>query len=245
MNKPFEGFPKNVHVTPVPDPVLGFILQEITDICELKVTLRGFWLTHQKKGHVRPIHTDEFLKDNVLHVGLRDQGTPVEDCIIKGLDLSVERQTFITYSSFSSNDRYYLINTEAHRQAIENPTESNFPRLEHFSETIHPVEPILTQRSNIFSLYENNIGTITPILADQLRQAETDYPWIWIEEAFDIAVNQNARNWAYISAILRRWTDEGKDSGKSGRHSEKNNRASHLEEYRQIRGHFPWESKER
>ena len=83
------------------------------------------------------------------------------------------------------------------------------------------------------------------MLADQLREAENTYPWLWINEAFRIAVDQNARSWAYISAILKRWTEEGKGSGKSRRHSEKDNRTSHLDEYRKIRGHLPWETGDR
>jgi len=57
-------------------------------------------------------------------------------------------------------------------------------------------------RPNIFILYEQNIGLLTPPIADELRQAEQTYPAGWIEEAFREAVSLNKRSWRYIRAIL-------------------------------------------
>ena len=242
----FVGFSKSVQATPVPDPMLGILLQDITDIAELKVTFRGFWLTNQRKGSIRPIHVNEFLNDKVLVAGLRNYGPSPKDSIKTGLFMATDRQTFISYTESKDNvtNTYYLINTEAHRKAL--------PSMDKVTLNHHPLIPSPDYQSaedpdeqNIFLLYENNIGTISPMLADQLREAENTYPWLWINEAFRIAVDQNARSWAYISAILRRWAEEGKGSGKSRRHSEKDNRTSHLDEYREIRGHLPWETGDR
>ena len=37
----FAGFPPGTRYTPVPDPLLGPLLEQIQDLAELKVTLRG------------------------------------------------------------------------------------------------------------------------------------------------------------------------------------------------------------
>jgi DNA replication protein len=66
---------------------------------------------------------------------------------------------------------------------------------------------------NIFAIYEQNIGMITPMIAEELKEAEKLYPPQWIEEAFKEAVTLNKRSWKYISRILERWASEGKDSG--------------------------------
>ena len=74
------------------------------------------------------------------------------------------------------------------------------------------VEPrIAVERPNIFQLYEQNIGLLQPIIAEQLQEAEDTYPAEWIEEAFTIAAEQNVRNWRYVRAILDRWLAEGRD----------------------------------
>lgn len=66
------------------------------------------------------------------------------------------------------------------------------------------------ERPNIFVLYEQNIGLLTPMIASQLEDAADHYPTDWIEAAFSEAVQRNKRNWKYISAILRRWETEGR-----------------------------------
>jgi DNA replication protein len=66
---------------------------------------------------------------------------------------------------------------------------------------------------NIFAIYEQNIGMITPMIAEELKEAERLYPPQWIEEAFKEAVTLNKRSWKYIARILERWASEGKDSG--------------------------------
>jgi len=76
-----------------------------------------------------------------------------------------------------------------------------------------------SQRPDIYTLYEQNIGPLTPILGERLREAEQLYPAEWVEAAFTEAVNYNRRSWAYISRILENWATEGKDArdGKNGR----------------------------
>jgi DNA replication protein len=74
---------------------------------------------------------------------------------------------------------------------------------------------------NIFALYEQNIGIITPMIAEELKEAEKIYPRQWIEDAFKEAVALNKRSWRYIARILERWASEGKDSGEHKRDIEK------------------------
>ena len=83
-----------------------------------------------------------------------------------------------------------------------------------------PVE-ILDEAPNIFRLYEENIGPLTPMIADALREAEQEYPIQWLEDALRIAVENNARNWRYVEAILERWQDKGRDEQKDRRDTEK------------------------
>jgi DnaD/phage-associated family protein len=69
---------------------------------------------------------------------------------------------------------------------------------------------VQVERPNIYVLYEQNIGLLTPLLANELEDAADHYPADWVEDAFREAVQQNKRNWKYIRAILRRWETEGR-----------------------------------
>lgn len=62
---------------------------------------------------------------------------------------------------------------------------------------------------NIFAVYENEIGALTPMMRDELMDAENTYPAEWIVSAIGEAARQNKRNWKYILAILKRWKVEG------------------------------------
>lgn len=84
----------------------------------------------------------------------------------------------------------------------------------------HLKSAIRIERPNIYVLYEQNIGLLTPIMAEKLQDSESRYPREWIEAAFEEAVLNNKRNWRYIERILERWTAEGRQSGKDKRSTE-------------------------
>ena len=71
---------------------------------------------------------------------------------------------------------------------------------------------VQVERPNIFVLYEQNIGLLSPMIAEELKEAADHYPTDWIEAAFREAVLYNKRNWKYIRAILRRWETEGRQA---------------------------------
>ena len=244
---PFAGFPRGSRWTPVPDSLFNLLLEQINDVAELKVTLRAFWLSHQKKGAVRAVSQEEFLNDRVLAQALKGAEHSPQAAIQRGLDQAVKRGTLLAISWDASRPeaRSYAVNTESARRALLRVPGQGGIREEGLTDSESNIEPSTDEKPNIFALYENNVGTISPILAEQLKEAEDLYPWAWISEAFKIAVTQNKRSWAYISTILRRWSDEGRDHGESGRHPEKDNREKYLEEYRRRRGRLPWEPADR
>jgi len=104
------------------------------------------------------------------------------------------------------------MNTERGRAAVDGIIRGEW------RPTGDPEEPVslIVERPNIFVLYEQNIGPLTPIIAEHLRDAEETYPAAWIGEAIEIAVDNNARKWSYISRILERWQAEGKHDATSG-----------------------------
>jgi len=131
-----------------------------------------------------------------------------------------ERPYFVTYKELLSHELMATMGEEALRQALNSAVEHG--TLLHSTLNINGVpEDVysLTADShqpptvNIFALYEQNIGMITSIIAEELKEAEKFYPPQWIEEAFKEAVTLNKRNWKYIARILERWASEGKDSG--------------------------------
>ena len=63
--------------------------------------------------------------------------------------------------------------------------------------------------STLARAYSSEIGLLTPMIADELREAITAYPMQWTLDAIHEAAIQNKRGWKYILAILTRWKAQG------------------------------------
>lgn len=229
----FAGFPDG-KLKSIGIPTLFFseLLPAIDDLAELRVTLYAFWALHQKEGQVRYLRQQDFVNDPVFVRSFGKGTVDSAETLLHGLELAVQRGTLlhITVEGEAGATELYFMNTERGRAAVEgimrgqwrpNPDEEGALSL-------------LIERPNIFTLYEQNIGVMTPLIAEQLRDAEQTYPPRWIEEAIKVAVENNARNWRYVLAILERWRLEGKQDGQSGPRHATESRQQIPDEYKDV-----------
>ena len=139
-----------------------------------------------------------------------------------------ERHYSVTYKELLSYEPIATMGEETIRRALSSAAERG--ALLHSTSNVDgvltdvyslPAESRQPWAVNIFALYEQNIGIITPMIAEELKDAEKTYPSDWIEDAFKEAVALNKRSWRYMARILERWASEGKDSGEHKRDIEK------------------------
>lgn len=76
----------------------------------------------------------------------------------------------------------------------------------------------LKEEKNIFTLYSSTIGPITANLKDELTEYNS-LPYEWLEQAFKLAADSNARRWAYIRTILDGWKVNGYGWKPEGKYS--------------------------
>jgi DnaD/phage-associated family protein len=231
--KGFSGFPDGKQrFTSMPNVFFSDLLPTVDNLAELKVTLYAFWALSQQDGKVRYLRLADFLNDIVFMGGMGANPTVSAENIVEGIERAVARGTLLQIKVESSEGHYelYFMNTQKGRAAVEGITKGEWRPYPDADENVS----LLLERPNIFILYEQNIGPLTPMIADQLRDAEQAYPTRWIEEAIQAAVENNARSWRYITAILRRWQQEGKDSGTHRRNSDKDIRKPIPDEYKDI-----------
>ncbi|HQU37652.1 MAG TPA: DnaD domain protein, partial [Anaerolineales bacterium] len=195
--KTFRGFTDSETFTPLPDQFFHELLKEVDDVAELKVTLYFLWRAESMDGPFRALTKMDFdVKE--LGLGAEEIKRGLEKAVKRGSLLKVEREAVV----------YFLLNSPRGRagiQAIESGQWSP-------SASSPPME-----RPNVFRLYEENIGPLTPMIADALKDAEETYHAEWIAEAIDLAVKNNKRNWKYCEATLERWKDEGRQGKKDQR----------------------------
>jgi len=230
--KGFSGFPEGkLRLTPVPNLFFSDLLPIIDNLSEMKATLYAFWALNQKEGQVRYLRLADFLNDREFMKGMGPTPTLGAEALMDGIERAVARGTFLHVNVESADGQMdlYFLNTEKGRAAVEGITRGEWRP----GPGDEPVS-LLVERPNVFVLYEQNIGPLTPHIADELRDAEQTYPLGWVEEAIEAAVENNVRKWRYVLAILERWRQEGKKDASDRRGTQKALRGQIPEQYRDI-----------
>ena len=229
----FQGYAAGALATVIPNQFFADLLPHIESRAELLVTMYLFYALGRRRGVPRTISALELAAELPLRRALVYLPGNVEDNLREGLRLATQRGTVLRALARRTNGRepleVYMVNSEAARAAMRSGA---LPGLE-----VAPEPEPLPQQSapTIFELYEENIGTVAPLIADDLREVEATYPYVWIESAFKEAVLQNKRNWRYVLRILERWRAEGRTNATPGRDLQPNNRGRDLEgRYRNV-----------
>ncbi len=215
----FPGFPAGKQtLVKVPNTFFTELLPAIDDLAELKVTLHCLWLLSHKQGDLRYTRLAEIVADDRFMAGLAGKPEEAMAALRRGLELAEARGVLLRVKVRQSDqeETWYFLNSEHGRAALERIQRGDLHSL--VAEPLPEDISLQAQRPHVFLLYEQNIGLIQPMLAEELREAERMYPQSWLEEAFRIAVEMNVRHWKYIRAILERWASEGKDHGIDQRH---------------------------
>ena len=209
----YPGLPDGkISYSRLPNSVFSELLPQIDHLGELKVTLYTLWKLEQMEGDFRYLTEADFLDDGVFFDGMGSTPEQAEAAITESVDRAVRRGTFLRATvDTEGQPALIFFNTPKGRAAV-NAIQRGDWRPSDDSRKIIELAP---ERPTIYDLYEQNIGVITPIIAETLRDAADDYPADWIEAAVRIAVEKNVRNWRYVSAILRRWQEKGYDGRES------------------------------
>ncbi len=208
----FSGFPSGAEVTPIPNLFFTAVMPQIDGVAELKTVLHIFWLLSRRRGYPQFVTCSELLADPILMGGM-EAGELKDEVLRQALQQAVQHgiMLHVRIDREGQPEDAYFINNEAAREAVGKIERGELPHL--------PPAPAqgdtkVTVPGDIFSLYEKNIGMLTPLIAEQLQEADRLYPADWIESAFKEAAALNKRSWKYILRILERWAIEGKDDGK-------------------------------
>jgi DnaD/phage-associated family protein len=194
---PFAGFPDEIKDGVIlPEVFLSRALPVMTSIDEARVCMQFFRLL---KGDAEGYLTAEELLEAENASDLSMTAERVTDALEQATDHGI--LLLVSYRG----DELYFINTPRAR-SIQRANAKGVWRPGMASAASAKVE-----RPNVYSLYEQNIGPLTPLLAQTLEDAEAEYSSEWVSEAITIAVKKNARNWKYVEAILRSWKEKGRN----------------------------------
>jgi DnaD/phage-associated family protein len=236
VKRTFTGYPAGARATAVPSVFFSELLPQIEGEDELRVTLYLFYALGRRKGYPRFVTEAELLAEAPLYAALGD-GDEAPGRARKGLSAAVSRGSLLRLELEHEEltDVLYFLNTPSCRRAVEQIREGRIDLGRALPEAQGAPAP---RQGSVFQLYEENIGPITPLIAEELKEAEELYPYEWLEEALREAALLNKRSWRYASRILQRWATEGRTREKAGRDPGEGNsaRAQLLRRYRDAGG---------
>lgn len=217
-----HGFPPGAHQIAVPSFFFSDVAPAIEDEAELRVSLHVFAVLGRKRRATRWLVAAELRNEAPLLRALDRLDGGAEASLQRGLAAAVRRGTLLRAVRRREGRELdlYAVNQPGAAEMLARLGGAAVPASDTDEATPEPRLP------NIFVLYEENIGVIAPLLAEQLRDAENAYPWPWIEAAFREAVALNRRSWRYIERILERWRSEGPDLEAIARSAERSRRRS-------------------
>ncbi|MCK5645238.1 MAG: DnaD domain protein [Anaerolineales bacterium] len=218
-NSSHSPFEPSAHNTQVSNQFFSELLPEIDHLGELKLTLYAIWAFEKRDSRFQYLRKTEMAEDNLLIAALKQPNLSSEESLEDSIERTIARGTLIqidltfTYGS----ETFYFLNNRKGQAAVKAIQDGKW---QPGDEPDKPIE-LRVERPNIFTLYEQNIGPLTPMIAETLKDAEEIFPESWIEEAIGIAVENNVRKWSYINAILDGWQTRGKDAREDRGDSEK------------------------
>ena len=222
MNE-FKRVPKRGDRVEIPEQFFSDVLPNITNILELKISL--IILNEIASQPVESRFINRVGIENLEQVkSLETDGIQPSLALIESVLEKLTRAKLIfsmklNLESEDSGEMYFLDDIEGRKLSENFKLGIVSPNI-----TGDNPEKDIDKGMTIFDLYEKNIGIIPGSqVAEELIEAEKTYPAQWLEDAFDEAVAQDVRRWAYIRAILASWSNGGRgnyDGKTGGRNSE-------------------------
>ncbi len=199
MNR-FKGFTEGkTSQVGLPGEFFTRLISDISDLDEVKVLLCVFHLLQNKHEPVKYFYLEDLAEDEAAKRCFSEV-----TALSSALEKAIEHQAVL--AGQYDGRRIYFLNTPQSSGALRALQKGAWT-----PDNRKTFQSDSGEKPNLFTLYEKNIGPLTPILAETLGDAEKEYPADWIEEAITIAVKKNVRNWQYIEAILRSWKEKGRN----------------------------------
>ncbi|GAI54404.1 unnamed protein product, partial [marine sediment metagenome] len=147
QSRHFRGFPTKTEFNSVLDFFFTQVMPQILDVTELKVTMCIFYLLNHKREYPPFVTYEELLSRAISMPGID------EEALRHTLDLAVNHGSILRLN-LKVNGKLavaYFANIESDREAIDNIKHRGVSTGKEGTRQA-------LQRSNIFALYEQNIG---------------------------------------------------------------------------------------
>ena len=112
-----EGFPRGVNFTPVPDPLLASLLEEIDSLDELKLILRTIHALHRQRKVPASISLSDLYSDRTVAAMLHTSGRELEE-LVQHAVCSASNHGILLIVETDGPESQIFLNTEPVRRAL-------------------------------------------------------------------------------------------------------------------------------
>ena len=210
---PFGGFAGIGRATAIPNAFFAGALPAMREPGELLAFLWTARLAQEQRGEARFVTADQvWAAPGAADSFERLAGGRAS--LDRGLAACAELGALLALDLAGKGKRetVYFVNTPDSRRAVVRARAGELELRPGAFAREAPRE----RAPDIFLLYEEHVGTITPMVGERLLAAAERFPAYQIEAAFREAAERNVRNWRYVERILERWAEEGHAHEASG-----------------------------
>ncbi|HCU99999.1 MAG: hypothetical protein CL897_06240 [Dehalococcoidia bacterium] len=213
---PFEGFPGIGKATAIHNSFFSTVLPAMREPGDLLAFLWVARLVQEQQGDARFVTAAQIwvLPEAASSFNALAGG---RESLERGLTACVECGALLVLdlAGGGQQETVYFVNNSASRRAVARARGGDIELRP--GAIAYEAQPV--RRPNIFQLYEEHVGTITPLVAERLLVAADQYPQHLIESAFREAAERNIRNWKYVERMLQNWSEGNQQHETSGRDS--------------------------
>ena len=236
----FGGFVAGGAAVTLPAQFFAELLPEIDDEAELRATLYALYAIGRQRGALRAVRGSRLAAESPLRRALAACGgaAALEPALRRA-----EARGSLLALPLDDGDALWFANTEAGRRNLLRVRAGALPA-PGAAPAAAPPDAAAAGGSAPARVYEQEIGALTPAVAEALAAAAERWPGEWIADALREAARRNARSWAYAEAILRRWEAEGRGgtAGEGGKPDAETGRGAGADPARPPRlDHGPYE----
>lgn len=181
--------------TRVPNAVIATLIQDDIDKEIITLVLRVLWWLERSRDYPKSVSVSDLRSDRMLVSKLGNQ-------FERALDATVSTGMF-QKNGPGATEKIFL-NTESTARLVANSDELPAPAAGGWDDHSTEQAP-----ADAYREYEKNVAPLTPMIREAVSRALQDFTDQQIVEAIRIAVENEARNWSYVSAVLRKWNRGG------------------------------------
>ena len=187
--------PDDYGVTSVPNAVMESLLHPEAHIDQVTFALRTLWWLERSTTFPKSVTVSELRTDRTLITCLGSAFDSVMEAVcgrgvfLRGVTDGVDR---------------LMLNTVAAARGHGTVDDGHGKSTNGWDSVASKPGP-----ADAYRAYEQNIGPLTPMIRESIGQALQDFTDAQITQAIDAAVENDARSWAYVRAVLRKWNRGG------------------------------------